>query len=343
MKLSIIQKHSFKTALLSSLIILVIGVLIYLSLGLSIWSVALFFTLIFIALFIAYVQQTKRFIYEQLKRVYNSSLLENEPFLKREIIDLNFEFFIERINKYIENKRLEIEKLHNRDDFRKDFMGDVSHELKTPLFSAQGYLYTIMDPSFEDEELKRKYLKRTSKSIERLSYIVKDLDMIGKLESGMKLRQDSFNIVKAVGEVFDILEIKANKKNISLDFDEVYDYPIMVKADKEKIEQVLINLISNSINYGKVSGQTTVSIKTHSKRRVIINVIDDGAGIEPEHIPRLFERFYRIDKSRSRDHGGSGLGLAIVKHIVEAHQQELLVKSEPSKGSVFSFTLNKAD
>ena len=284
----------------------------------------------------------KKFIYKQLQRVYESNLFDNEPVLKNQSSELDFELFIQRIKKFAQTKHQEIEQLHDRDDFRKDFLGDVSHELKTPLFTAQGYLLTVLDDSIDDPELRRKYLERTNKSIERLTYIVKDLDMIARLESGMKLEQDDFNIVKTLSDVFELFELKASKKNIRIAFMEPYEFPIMVRADKEKIEQVVINLISNSIKYGKLGGSTLVSIEPHSVHQMIINFEDDGVGIQKENQSRLFERFYRVDKSRSRDQGGSGLGLAIVKHIVEAHDQEVFVQSEPGKGSIFSFTLNKA-
>lgn len=277
----------------------------------------------------------------QLKRVYESNLFENQSYLKDNIDYVDLEAFIEKIKDFAEHKHKEIDQLHNREDFRRDFIGDISHELKTPLFTAQGYLLTVLDDSIEDPVLRRKYLERTNKSLERLSYIVKDLDMISKLESGMKLDQDTFNIVKTVAEVIEILEIKANKKNINLDFYEPYNFPVFVRADIEKIEQVLINLISNSINYGKVNGSVLVKIKNQSDNSILISIIDDGVGIHQKHLPRLFERFYRIDKSRSRDQGGSGLGLAIVKHILEAHDQEIIVESELDQGSTFSFTLNK--
>ena len=284
----------------------------------------------------------KRFIFLQLNKVYESNLFDNEPSIKKDHQEIDFEKFIHRIQKFAEIKHQEIEQLHNRDDFRRDFIGDMAHELKTPIFTAQGYLLTILDDSLDDPELIKKYLERTNKSIERLSYIVKDLDMIAKLESGMKLEQDNFNIVKTLIDVFDLFELKASKKNIRIGFKEPYEFPLMVKADKDKIEQVMINLISNSIKYGKVGGSTLISIETYSVHQLLIKVEDNGVGIDKSNLPRLFERFYRIEKSRSRDQGGSGLGLAIVKHIVEAHDQEVFVESKIGQGSIFSFTLNKA-
>jgi len=310
--------------------------------GFSTIEILLFTLLSFIVVFISVRAFLRQFILAELRKVYDSSLFENEPFLKKESNELDFEQFLSKVKAFAESKHQEIEQLHNRDDFRKEFMGDVSHELKTPLFTAQGYLLTVLEGNMDDEKLEKKYLKRTKKSLNRLNSIVKDLDTLSKLETGTKLNQESFNIVQCAREVMDMLEYSAEKKDIVLGFKEPYDFPIMVQADKEKIEQVLTNLIQNSINYGKLRGRTVVSFGSHSLHRHLISIEDDGMGIEPEHIPRLFERFYRTDKSRSREHGGSGLGLAIVKHILEAHDQETFVQSVPNQGSTFSFTLNKA-
>lgn len=218
----------------------------------------------------------RRFIFLQLSRVYESNLFDNEPALKRDLQDIDFEKFIKRIRKFAETKHSEIEQLHNRDDFRRDFIGDIAHELKTPIFTAQGYLLTVLDDDLDDPDLIKKYLERTNKSIERLSYIVKDLDMIAKLESGMKLEQDNFNIVKTLLDVFELFELKASKKNIRIGFKEPYEFPIMVKADKDKIEQVVMNLLSNSIKYGRVGGSTLVSIKTFTDHQYLISFEDDG-------------------------------------------------------------------
>lgn len=280
-------------------------------------------------------------IRRQLRMVFGASIFNTEISLSQKNLEKDFDSLLKIIKEYAETKHLEIEKLHDRDDFRKDFLGDVSHELKTPIFTAQGYILTLLDESFKDKNLQKKYLERANKSIERLNFIVKDLDMISKLERGMELKLKSFNIIQLISEVFDILDIKARKKNISLTFNTVYEFPILVYADKERIEQVLINLISNSINYGKNNGIITVDVQTYSKDQFIINVSDDGVGIPEKEINRVFERFYRVDKSRSREQGGSGLGLAIVKHIIEAHGQQVFVKSTLGKGSTFSFTLNR--
>jgi len=342
MKLTLLQKQALRATLLSLIAIIAISFIFYFSLEITPINLTLLAIVYFIVLFLIYWFQMRRFIFIQLNKVYESNLFDNEPSIKKDQEDLDFEKFINRIKNFAENKHQEIEQLHNRDDFRRDFIGDVAHELKTPIFTAQGYLLTILDDSLDDPVLVNKYLERTNKSIERLSYIVKDLDMIANLESGMKLEQDNFNIVKTLIDVFDLFELKASKKNIRIDFKEPYKFPLLVKADKDKIEQVIINLLSNSIKYGKLGGSTLVSIENHSVHQLIVKIQDNGLGIEEKNLPRLFERFYRVEKSRSRDQGGSGLGLAIVKHIVEAHDQEVFVESKIGEGSVFSFTLNKA-
>ncbi|HLT33742.1 MAG TPA: ATP-binding protein, partial [Aquaticitalea sp.] len=246
------------------------------------------------------------------------------------------------IDKFAKDKKLEIETLKVREEYRKEFLGNVSHELKTPLFTVQGYILTLLDGAMEDERIRKKYLIRASKGVERLIYIVKDLDMITKLEVGdLSLKIQAFNIVEVIEGVFDLLEMKAAKKKITLMFDMRYKAPIMVKADKERIQQVLTNLIVNSIKYGKEKGTTEVSIENLIKNKVIVRVTDNGEGISKSNIKRLFERFYRVDKSGSRREGGSGLGLSIVKHIIEAHDEKIYVESEIGVGSEFSFTLEK--
>jgi two-component system phosphate regulon sensor histidine kinase PhoR len=342
MKLTLLQKQALRTAFLSLIALIVISLIFYFYLEVNLINVTLIGLGYFIAIYFIYGFQMRKFIFLQLNKVYESNLFDNEPLLKKELKDIDFEKFIKRIRKFAETKHKEVEQLHNRDDFRRDFIGDIAHELKTPIFTAQGYLLTVLDDDLDDPVIIKKYLERTNKSIERLSYIVKDLDMIAKLESGMKLEQDNFNMVKLLLDSFDLFELKSSKKNIRIDFKEPYKFPIMVRADKDKIEQVVMNLLSNSIKYGKVGGSTLVSIEPHSVHQFLFKFEDDGVGIEKGNLPRLFERFYRVEKSRSRDQGGSGLGLAIVKHIVEAHDQEVFVESTIDQGSIFSFTLNRA-
>lgn len=246
------------------------------------------------------------------------------------------------VQEYVQEKRIEIKNLTERDSFRKDFLGNVSHELKTPLFTVQGYILTLIEGGVNDKLIRDKYLDRANKGVERLVAIVKDLDMIAKLETeGLGMNMEVFNIIDLTQNVFDLLEMRAKKRNISLQFDAVYDFPIFVRGDKERIEQVLINLIVNSIKYGKTNGITSVGIESYNENKFIVKIKDNGEGIKKEHIPRLFERFYRVDQSRSREQGGSGLGLSIVKHIVEAHNEKVLLKSTFKKGSEFSFTMKK--
>ena len=249
----------------------------------------------------------------------------------------------QEIDKFARDKKLEIETLKVREQYRKEFFGNVSHELKTPLFTVQGYILTLLDGAMNDENIRKKYLERASKGVERLVYIVNDLDMITKLEIGdLQINTESFDIVKLVKNVFEMFEMRANEKRITLTFDIEYPKPVMVEADKERIQQVLINLIINSIKYGREKGTTEVSIENLIKNKVIVRITDNGIGIGKNHLPRLFERFYRVDKSGSRAEGGSGLGLSIVKHIIEAHDEKIYVESEFGVGSEFSFTLEKA-
>jgi len=248
------------------------------------------------------------------------------------------------VEKFAENKHQQIKNLNQRENYRREFLGNISHELKTPLFTVQGYLLTLEDGAMYDKKIGPKYLHRANKGVERLISIVKDLDLISKLESAdLNLNKQPFNIVNLIQDVFELLEMKAKKRNISLSFNKQYQYPIMVIADVERVEQVLINLIVNSIKYGKIGGATIVSVKKQQKGKILIKITDNGEGIKDEHKERLFERFYRVDQSRSREQGGSGLGLSIVKHIVEAHDEQIFLKSEFGVGSEFSFTLEKLE
>ena len=235
---------------------------------------------------------------------------------------------------------MEIEAMQIRENYRKEFMGNVSHELKTPLFTVQSYILTLLDGALKDKAVRKKYLERASKGVERLIVIVQDLDMISKLEVGdLNLNKERFDIIELLQNVFDLFEMRAQKKGITLTFDTQYNKPVMVYADRERIQQVITNLIVNSIKYGKQDGTTEVSVEDLIQNKVIIRVTDNGEGIEKENLTRLFERFFRVDKSGSRKEGGSGLGLAIVKHILEAHGEKIYVESELGVGSEFSFTL----
>ena len=250
----------------------------------------------------------------------------------------------QEVQKFARDKKLEIETLKIREEYRREFLGNISHELKTPLFTVQGYLLTLLDGAMEDKTIRKKYLQRADKGVERLIYIVKDLDMITKLETGdIHLEVSRFDIVEVIQNVFDLLEMKASKKKITLAFDTKYAKPIWVLADQEKIQQVVTNLVVNSIKYGNEGGTTEVGIEDLVNDRLIVRVTDNGEGIKKEYIGRLFERFYRVDKSGARSEGGSGLGLAIVKHIIEGHNEKIYVESQFGVGSEFSFTLEKSE
>lgn len=231
--------------------------------------------------------------------------------------------------------------MKKQEQFRREFLSNVSHEFKTPLFAIQGYIETLQECMTDDPEMAQKFLKKAENNIERLSYLINDLDSISKLETGeIPINYTRFDIVPLIKEVFEILEDKASNNKIQLIFKDKYTNPTMVNADLEKVRQVLINLVQNSIKYGREDGSTSVKIfELHDQ--YLIEVTDDGMGIEEKHLPRLFERFYRIDSHRSRKEGGTGLGLAIVKHILEAHQQTISVRSTPNIGTTFAFTLQK--
>ena len=303
----------------------------------------LIFVSIFLFSFIVIQLSVERFIYKRVKKIYDDLTLLESASLPKGSITTDMRTLTQEIDKFANDKKIEIETLKVREEYRKEFLGNISHELKTPLFTVQGYILTLLDGAMDDKKIREKYLERASKGIERLGFIIKDLDMITKLEVGdLSLNIEVFNIVELAENVFDMLEMKANKKKITITFDRDYPNPIMVKADKERIQQVLANLIVNSVKYGREKGTTEVSIENLIKNKVIVRVTDNGEGISKNHIPRLFERFYRVDKSGSRKEGGSGLGLSIVKHIIEAHEEKIYVESEYGVGSEFSFTLEKA-
>lgn len=286
--------------------------------------------------------RVERFIYRRVKKIYDDvSLLESTSF-RSQPITTDMETLTKQVKKFATDKKLEIETLKVREEYRREFLGNISHELKTPLFTVQGYLSTLLDGAMDDKKIRKKYLERAEKGVERLVYIVEDLDMISKLEMGdVNLELSKFNIVDLVQSVFDLLEMVADKKNIILMFDRKYNKAINVFADQEKIQQVLSNLIMNSIKYGKENGTTEVTIEDLVDDKIIVRIRDNGEGIEKQNIPRLFERFFRVDKSGARSEGGSGLGLSIVKHIIEAHGEKIYVESEFGNGSEFSFTLEK--
>ena len=258
-----------------------------------------------------------------------------------DISNLNLDSATSDLIKLIQARTTEINVLKDQDSYRKEFLGNVSHELKTPLFTIQGYILTLLDGALKDKSVRDKYLKRAAKGVDRLINIVLDLDLITQFESGIKIvEKKKFDIVELIQNVFDLIEIESEKNRISLVYDKNYSNPIYVFADEERILQVLTNLLVNSLKYGVEGGRTEVSL-VNSDDKILVRVSDDGIGVDSQHLPRLFERFYRVDATRSRKKGGSGLGLSIVKHIIEAHNETITVESELGKGTTFSFTLQQ--
>ena len=297
------------------------------------------YPIMFIVTFAGIYFMNKYYYSLQINRLYN--LLPNSDSNKQAKVQ-NIETLSEEISNITQDKTQELDILHEREMYRREFVGNVAHELKTPLFSIQGYLLTLIEGGLYDESIRDKYLKRINKSVERLTYIVKDLDMITELESGsLKLDIYPFNIVSLAKEVFEFLEIKAEKNNVTLGFDKPYKEPIRVKADVEKIEQVLINLVVNAINHSQRKSKVTIAFEIIENNKVRVKLSDTGIGIKKEELTRIFERFYRVDKSRSRAQGGSGLGLAIVKHIIEAHGEKIQVDSTYGEGTTFTFCLER--
>ncbi|MGN6181136.1 MAG: sensor histidine kinase [Mucilaginibacter sp.] len=297
--------------------------------------------------FIVFYYLIEKYIYSKIKLIYK--LIHNLK-LGRDLRDALGEHVTadpindveHEVKEWAKQKKTEIDTLRTQEKFRREFLSNISHEFKTPLFAIQGYIEAIQDDNFEDVDMAKEFLQKAARNVDRLSYLIKDLDEISKLESGeIPIKYTKFKINDLIKEVFESMEMKAKQHNIKLIFKQKYDEPIMVNADREKIVQVLVNLIDNSFKYGKEGGSTSVSLfELHDQ--VLVEITDDGIGIEEKNLPRLFERFYRTDSSRSRQIGGSGLGLAIVKHIVEAHQQTINVRSTEGLGSTFGFTLEKA-
>ena len=338
-------KFAFKTALYLTLFLtLLLGVFLYKFYRIDWIQITLIALICFIFSFIIIQYRVEQFIYKRAKKIYDDLTLLESSTLRKDRITTDMATLTEEIDKFAKDRKLEIETLKVREEYRKEFLGNISHELKTPLFTVQGYILTLLDGAIKDKNVREKYLNNANKGVERLIYIVKDLDMITKLEVGdLRLNIETFDIVELVKSVFELFEMKASKENIGFTFDMDYNAPIYVSADKERIQQVLTNLIVNSIKYGSPQGTTEVSIENLIKNKVIVRVTDNGEGIAKQHISRLFERFYRVDKSGSRKEGGSGLGLAIVKHIIEAHDEKIYIESELGVGSEFSFTLEKAE
>ena len=335
--------NPFKFSLLSSLYISLGAyfVINYNDLSISVESVLISF-IIFGLSFLILQLRVRRLFFERIRQIYEDLEFETDSLIKTSPIDSDMNSFSRDLEEFVKLKRTEIETLKKEGIYRKEFVGNVAHELKTPLFSVQGYISNLLDGAMDDKELLKKYLKRAEKSVDRLTFIIKDLDLITQLESStLKLKVTSFDILKLTEEIIEDLEIRASKRNIKIIFNKNYDKQILVEADKNRIEQVITNLVSNSINYGSEKGTTEISFESNVEK-IIVKVNDNGEGITEENMPRLFQRFFRVDVSRSRSQGGSGLGLAIVKHIIDAHNENIYVQSTVGVGSEFSFTLKKS-
>jgi len=331
--------------LLSAFLTLILFCLLFLFQEVNFWVIGIFFIYSITITFLLLRFRIKKYIDGKITTIFNElESLDQKKVLESKTINTDMDALLNQVKTYAENRKTEIEVLKGKEQYRKEFLGNVSHELKTPLFTIQGYVLTLLDGAKDKPELCTKYLERTNKAVERLNYIVTDLDLITRLEVGdLNLKKDVFDIIELIKNVFELLEMKASKKNISLTLDKHYPEPIYVCADQERIGQVVTNLVVNSIKYGNNDGTTEVSVENLVEEKLIVRVTDNGEGIEKDHIPRLFERFYRVSKSRSREEGGSGLGLSIVKHIIEAQNEQIYVESILGMGSEFSFTIQKAN
>lgn len=300
--------------------------------------------LLFVFSYFIFRYTLNKFIYEKIRLIYKTIHNLKTPNESKTIKanTASIEDVNQQVLEWGKNQEEEIKKLKELAAYRREFLGNVSHELKTPIFNIQGYVLTLLDGGLEDPQINREYLVKTEKSINRMIAIVEDLEAISKLESGeLRLNFTRFDIIELARDVIDFLEVKAKKKKVTLFLARSYDKPIYVVADKKSIRQVLINLIDNSVKYAaSINARTKISFFDMDEN-ILIEVTDNGIGIESDNIPRVFERFYRVDKGRSREQGGSGLGLAIVKHIIEAHSQVINVRSTVGIGTTFAFTLKK--
>ncbi len=301
--------------------------------------------IIFLAAYAAFYFALEKFIYRKIKLVYKTiHRFKTAKSAELSEIDMDKDLISEvnqEVIAWAEDKKQEIEELKSSATYRREFLGNISHELKTPIFNVQGYIDTLLSGGLEDAKVNKEYLYKANKNVDRLITIIEDLDAISKLESGrLQLHLEKFDIRQLTREVFEASELLAEAYHVALDFKDNPEKPVYVIADKESIRQVMTNLIANGIKYSKEDGHVRVGFYDMDEN-ILIEIADDGLGIDEQHLPRLFERFYRVEESRARDKGGTGLGLAIVKHIIEAHQQTINVRSQPGYGSTFGFTLKK--
>lgn len=337
-----------------SILVLITALAVGLSIGIvnyyfqhSWYYMGVSFGISFATSFLVFYYLFEKYIYTKIKLIYK--LIHNLK-LGKDLKEALGEYKTsdplndveQEVKEWAGDKKKEIDLLKKQEQFRKEFLSNVSHEFKTPLFAIQGYIEALQDCMTDDPEMAAKFLKKAENNVERLSYLINDLDSISKLETGeMPINYEKFDFVLLAKEVMENLEDRASANHIKLAFKEKYTAPTMVSADREKIHQVMVNLLQNSIKYGTENGLTEIKIfELHDQ--FLIEVTDNGIGIDQKHLPRLFERFYRVDSHRSRQEGGTGLGLAIVKHILEAHEQTISVRTTPNIGTTFAFTLQKS-
>ena len=314
--------------------------------GIAGWIVVVVAVAVFVAMSLFSLYMMMAYVAYKLKPIY--SMVLSRKVRTNEIVDEIREKHVENISEeltaWADDNDKEINRLKQSEAFRKQYLGNVAHELKTPIFNIQGYISTLLDGGLEDELINRKYLERAEKSIDRLINIVNDLDTISKLENDMnRMKMEHFDIAALAKEIVEQLEMEASKRNIKISIKGAESLPsqFWVTADKHFIGQVLVNLIINSLKYGKEGGKTRIRFRDMLDK-VLVEVEDTGVGIGKDDLPRIFERFYRVDKGRSREQGGTGLGLAIVKHIIEGHGERISVRSELGVGTTFAFPLKKS-
>ncbi|PSK92706.1 sensor histidine kinase [Taibaiella chishuiensis] len=305
------------------------------------------FAVTFISAYFIFFYTLQHFIYRKIKLIYKfiyqTKATKREEFFYQNILpQKSIDEVSQEVRRWALEQRGEIELLQKNEQFRKEFLMNLAHELRTPIFTVQGYVHTLLNGAIDDASVNRKFLSNATKGIQRLVQLADDLDQISKLESGkIPIIQESFVVQELIRDVYEELMLKARERNITLQIKKGTESPITVYADKQKIKQVMVNLVENALKYGNDGGTVTAGFYQMDEGHVYVEVSDDGPGIAEQHLPRIFERFYRADRSRSREIGGTGLGLAIVKHIVEAHGQTVNVRSKLGVGSSFGFTLDK--
>ena len=322
-----------------------VSILVYLVEQNWLWAVASFIILSLGAfLLISFILE--RFIYRKIKLVYKfinrtKATRKEETYYKYVLPQKSIDEVREDVEAWAEENEKELEILRHNEQFRKEFLQNLSHEFKTPVFALQGYIETLLSGALEDPDVNKRFLEKSAKNVDRLTHLLNDLDQISKLERGeLTLTRSSFVIQELIKEVFDSRVTKSDNNEMQLSLKKGCESPLVAYADKEKIRQVLTNLVGNSIKYGKSGGQILASVYNTDGKHILVEITDEGIGIGEKHLSRIFERFYRTDEGRSLDKGGSGLGLAICKHIIEAHGQTIHVRSTENVGTTVGFTLD---